>query len=253
MVAAFNILHNSTKRVYILLHGAWHASWCWHRVIPIIKEQGHKVLAPDLSGHGNNKVSFKNITLKTYVDEVTKLIKLQDQPVILVGHSMSGIIISQLAENISEHIETLVYISGFIPDNNGSLVHEERKAKIRGVAKEIIIDESSSKITLQLSSKIQKLFFNTCSKEDTSWAMNKLQAQPFRPFVDTVTLSYRRFGNVPKFYIECLKDQAIRIEEQKRMHSKIEAEIFSLNTDHSPFLCAPQLLSMLLINIRAKK
>ncbi|APR99079.1 alpha/beta fold hydrolase [Wolbachia endosymbiont of Folsomia candida] len=252
MVEAFNILHNSTKRIYILLHGAWHASWCWHRVIPILKEQGHKVLAPDLSGHGNNTVSFENITLKTYVDEVTKLIKLQDRPVILVGHSMSGIVISQLAENIPEHIEALIYLSGFIPDNNGSLIHEVEKAKIQGIAKGVIVDESNNKITLQLSSKTQKLFFNTCSKEDVHWAMNKLQAQPLRPFVDTVTLSPKRFGNVPKFYIECLKDQAIRIEDQKRMHSKVEAEVFSLNTDHSPFLCAPQLLSTLLINIRAK-
>ncbi len=211
------------------------------------------MLAPDLPGHGNNKAYFKSITLKIYIDEVTKLIKLQDKPVILVGHSMSGVIISQLAENIPEHIEALVYVSGFIPDNNGSLVHEERKAKIQGVVKEVIVDESNNKITLKLSSNIQKLFFNTCSQEDANWAMSKFQAQPFRPFIDTVTLSTQKFKNVPKFYIECLKDQAIRIEDQKRMYSKINVEVFSLDTDHSPFLCAPQLLSMLLINIGVKK
>jgi pimeloyl-ACP methyl ester carboxylesterase len=249
----FSIYSISIQKIYILLHGAWHASWCWHRVIPIIKEQGHKALAPDLPGHGNNKASFKNITLKTYVDEIAKLIKLQDRPLILVGHSMSGIVISQLAGNIPEHIEALVYVSGFIPDNNGSLIHEEKRAKIQGVVKEVIVDESNNKITLLLSSKIQKLFFNTCSQEDANWAMNKLQAQPFRPFVDIVTLSTQKFKNVPKFYIECLKDQAIRIEDQGRMHSKINVEVFSLDTDHSPFLCAPQSLSMLLINIGAKK
>lgn len=243
----------STRKTYILLHGAWHANWCWYRVIPLLKAQGDIVLTPNLPGHSENKIPFKVITLKTYIDEVTNLIRLQNRPVILVGHSMSGIVISQLAENIPEHIEALIYLSGFIPNNGCSLVQEKRKAKIQEVAKEIIVDEPNNRIKLNLSFRIQKLFFNTCNKEDANWAMNKLQDQPFRPFIDTVTLSSHRFGKVPKFYIECLRDNAIRIEDQKRMHSKIEAKVFSLNTDHSPFLCAPKALSMLLINIGAKK
>ncbi|MDR2831352.1 MAG: alpha/beta fold hydrolase [Rickettsiales bacterium] len=247
---ASNIL---TQKIYILLHGAWHASWCWRRVVPIIEAQGHVVLTPDLPGHSKNKISFKEITLKTYVDEITKLIKLQDRPVILVSHSMSGIVISQLAESIPEHIEALIYISSFIPDNNGSLVHEERRAKTQGVVKEVIIDEYNNRIILKPSFRISELFFNTCSKEEANWAINKLQDQPFRPFVDIVTLSTKRFGSIPKFYIECLKDKAISIEDQRRMYSKIKAEIFSLDTGHSPFLCTPQALSMLLLNTVMKK
>ncbi|MDN5248042.1 MAG: alpha/beta fold hydrolase [Wolbachia endosymbiont of Tyrophagus putrescentiae] len=230
--------------MYILLHGAWHASWCWSRVTPIIESQGHKVLTLDLSGHDT---TLKGITLKTYVDAITTLIKLQNKPVILVGHSMSGVVISQLAENIPEHIEALVYVSGFIPVNNGSLADEEENSIVQNVRKETIIDEKNNKIVLKSSPRIQELFYNTCKEEDAIWAVNKLNAQPFSPFVDKVTLSAERFGAVAKFYIECLKDQAIDIKDQRRMYSKVKPKVFSLDTDHSPFLCAPEALSSILL------
>jgi pimeloyl-ACP methyl ester carboxylesterase len=47
--------------MYILIHGTWHASWCWKRVAPLIKGKGYKVLAPDLPGHGEDRTKLKDI------------------------------------------------------------------------------------------------------------------------------------------------------------------------------------------------
>ncbi len=43
---------------YVLIHGAWHGSWCWDKVVPLLKKKGHKVEAPDLPGHGRDKRLF---------------------------------------------------------------------------------------------------------------------------------------------------------------------------------------------------
>lgn len=48
---------------YVLIHRAWHGGWCWENVIPLLENQGHKVIAPDLPGHGNDKTPvIKNHT-----------------------------------------------------------------------------------------------------------------------------------------------------------------------------------------------
>ena len=64
-----------------------------------------------------------------------------------------------------------------------------------------------------------------------------------------VSLSDEKFGSVKKLYIECLQDNTIRIEDQRRMHSKIQCDVVSIDTDHSPFFSATnQLVEVMLKN-----
>ncbi len=206
-------------KVYVLVHGAWHGSWCWNKAAPLLQAKGHEVLTPDLPGHYRSSVPCLDVTLKTYVDSISDLIVSKNYKVVLVGHSMAGIVISQVAENIPERIQKLVYLSAFMPEANGSLVQEEAKAKVPSVVKEITIDDQSNEIALKLSPRIAELFYGDCSVEDQVFALSRLQKQPLRPFVDTVSLTKDRFGSVPKGYIECLEDQAIHIEDQRRMYA----------------------------------
>ncbi len=46
------------KKTCILVHGDWHAGWCWNNVATKIKGYS-QILAPDLPGHGNNLAAFK--------------------------------------------------------------------------------------------------------------------------------------------------------------------------------------------------
>jgi pimeloyl-ACP methyl ester carboxylesterase len=229
-------------KTYILLHGAWHGAWCWNKVVPALQKLGHTVFAPDLPGHGQDNTPLSSVTLKTYLDSVLALIDSQKSSVVLIGHSMSGIVISQIAELVPDKIEKLIYLSGFVPSNNGNLVQEESQAKSPSVAQEIFIDNERQEISLKVSGLIKDYFYNTCTDQDAAWAILNLQKQPLRPFMDPVSLSDGKFGKVSKLYIECLRDQAIKIEDQRRMHSKLNCEVVSIDTDHSPFISSPSIL-----------
>ena len=37
---------------YVLVHGAWHGGWCWNRVAPLLRDAGHEVFTPTLTGLG---------------------------------------------------------------------------------------------------------------------------------------------------------------------------------------------------------
>ena len=45
---------------YVLVHGAWHGSWCWEKVVPLLRQAGHQVESLDLPGHGQDRTPIMN-------------------------------------------------------------------------------------------------------------------------------------------------------------------------------------------------
>lgn len=82
---------------FVLVHGAWHGGWCWEKVVPLLKKEGHEVVVVDLPGHGDNHVPVPEVTLAAYGDHVAGVLDEQAEPVVLVGHSMGGLAISEVA------------------------------------------------------------------------------------------------------------------------------------------------------------
>jgi hypothetical protein len=37
---------------FVLVHGAWHGGWCWKRVATLLRQSGHEVFTPTLTGLG---------------------------------------------------------------------------------------------------------------------------------------------------------------------------------------------------------
>lgn len=229
--------------VYILLHGAWHDSRCWQKITPQLSARGHEVFTPDLPGHGRDHTPFNTITLASYIDAISVLIEKTTQPVILVGHSMAGIIISQLAENLPSRIQILVYLAAFIPADHESLLDVAKKSRSEGIGDEMIIDTSQNRIDLRPGPQLAELFYNSCTQTDRALALSYLQPEPFQPFADPVSLSPEKFGRVNKRYILCKQDKVLPPVDQKRMARSIRCPIIELDCDHSPFISAPALLA----------
>ncbi|MEM8705134.1 MAG: alpha/beta fold hydrolase [Actinomycetota bacterium] len=82
----------------LLVHGAWHGSWCWDDVARALRDRGHGVLAIDLPGHdhpGDTRRIWNRIG--HYVDAVAAAAAEMDDPVI-VGHSMGGYTVQRYLE-----------------------------------------------------------------------------------------------------------------------------------------------------------
>ena len=82
---------------YVLVHGSWHGAWCWHKIIPLLEQAGHQAIAVDLPGHGRDWTDARDVSLQSYVESVCDILDAQPEPVILVGHSRGGIVVSQTA------------------------------------------------------------------------------------------------------------------------------------------------------------
>lgn len=233
----YEVTMMSPKHCFILVHGAWGASWYWDKIGKKLRTLGHIVLTPDLPGHGTSCISPGLVTLKDYVNSLATLIKTQPLRVTLVGHSMSGIVISQVAEVLGEQIEKLIYIAAYIPKNGESLFSIAEQAESVGVSPYLIIDQEKAEIRLKQSPELSTLFYHLCPKEDIAFAESRLQTQPLEPFTARVTLG-KRFQQVPKRAIICQQDRAIVPLDQMKMCNGVINDIIYLNADHSPFYSA---------------
>jgi pimeloyl-ACP methyl ester carboxylesterase len=106
---------------WLVLHGAWHGAWCWQRVAPLLERRGIRGIAPDLPGMGEDRTALSAITLDAWTGFAANLVKQQPEPVVLVGHSRVGIVISQAGEHVPDRIAALVYLAAFLVPDSASL------------------------------------------------------------------------------------------------------------------------------------
>lgn len=232
---------------FILIHGAWHASWCWNKIAAHLASHGHKVIAPDLPGHGTNWRPANTVTFNDYVDHVVHLIQQQTEPVTLIGHSLAGLIISQAAEKMADQIRELVFVSAYIPHDNLSLLAIAEASASRAVSPHLLIDRSKHEIALNASPELVNIFFNCCSKEDAEFAMTKLQAQPLQPFTAPVAKG-PHFERVPKRSFVSKHDRAMLLTDQERMSKMVTDDIYYLEADHAAYYSADVEIATLLLN-----
>ncbi|MEP9360080.1 alpha/beta hydrolase [Sphingomonas sp. KR3-1] len=93
------------KPTIVLVHGAFADSSSWNGVIPILERDGYTVIAAP------NALR----SVRTDADQVRDLLKSIDGPVVLVGHSYGGSVISEAAEG-TPNVKALVYVAAFAPE-----------------------------------------------------------------------------------------------------------------------------------------
>ncbi|HXQ26607.1 MAG TPA: alpha/beta fold hydrolase [Candidatus Acidoferrales bacterium] len=109
--------------IYVLVHGAWHGSWCWKRVRTALQAAGHEVFTPTLTGIGERShLISPGVNLSTHIADVVNLFRWEElSNVILCGHSYGGFVISGAADSMPERIHALVYLDAFVPENGECL------------------------------------------------------------------------------------------------------------------------------------
>ncbi len=236
---------------YILIHGAWHGGWCWRKIIPLLESKGHTVLAPDLPGHGDDKIPVANVTLDSYADSICKLARAQSEKVILLGHSMGGVVITQAGERCADNVGALVYLCAFLPRNGESLMTWASQDQLSMVNPSTTDPQKEGTLAFK-SEFAREAFYGLCAEDDINFARERLIDQPAAPFATPVETSQERWGSIPRYYIECLRDRAISIGLQREMQKQSPCQkTFSIDTDHSPFFSAAEELAEILAGIKS--
>jgi pimeloyl-ACP methyl ester carboxylesterase len=170
---------------YVLVHGAWHGSWCWKRVRKALQAQGHDVFTPTLTGVGERShLLSRQVNLDTHIDDVINLIRWEElSDVVLCGHSYGGCVIGGVADRIPERIAALVYVDAFLLKNGECLIDHLPPEQHAGMVAGINGAGEGWK-----APPIPAEVFQVNAK-DAAWVNRQCTPQPFATFEQRITLS----------------------------------------------------------------
>lgn len=261
---------------FIFLHGSFHAAWNWHKVIPLLSLAGHSSIALDLPGHGRDETPANRVFLSTYVEAVIDCVQAQKDGVVLVAHSRNGIVISQVAERVPHKIRGLIYLAAYlVPDGKSMMDYAVTDDESLVVANtELALNRKYLPMIMRIfrSELIQRVgafllplkmqshrlrrstyraaLYHDCDDSIVELANVLLEKESNWAGFSPMRLSKEMYGTVRKVYIECLQDRAVTLPLQRLMLAKTPCDfVYSMDTSHSPFFSAPELLTEHLIHV----
>ena len=221
-----------TPATFVLVHGAWAGGWGWERVRRLLQADGHHVFAPTLSGLGERShLAGPHVNLTTHVNDVVNEIKWKDlDPIVLVGHSYGGLVITGVAEQVCERIASIVYIEAFIPTDGQSFTDF---APNWNLAEPLIAPFLSAKGDYR-------------SDADREWVDSKATPQPAATFTEKLRVS-GAYQRVPKkTYIRATNGPEPFAAEAAARRSDLTWRVHHVVSGHDVPIDAPQQLAELL-------
>ncbi len=233
---------------YILLHGAWEGPWSWNHTRPALEKHGHIVTAIDLHGRDGSSQNITNVTLGSYVETVVNAIDQLDHKVVLVGHSMAGAVISQVAERLPEKIEKLVYVAAFLLKNGDSVIEAMTRDTDGEFLPELIFSDDQTSATASQQTWRDKAFHDV-GEDRLSTVLPLVDVgQATEPFMAKIVVTDENFGSVPKLYIRTAIDKIVSPKLQNEMLKNWKVDqVHILQSGHFPALSMPETLAELML------
>jgi pimeloyl-ACP methyl ester carboxylesterase len=274
------------RPTFVMIHGAWHGAWAFEWVANLPTNSGFRVFAQDLPGFGlnaefpssysagnldPNEVSpLAGITLDDYTESVVQLIlSLQGSgPVIVMGHSLGGIVVNEVGERLGpEVIKRLVYLTAFMTPAGKTANDIAGLAIANGsLVRPLLVGSSAVSGALRLNpnstdpayrAQTQATFYNDVPAERIPAISNLLTPDnPVLPLMVPTSITKYRWGKIPRTFIRCTLDQAIPLGVQNALIAAADAftpgnptQTHTLQSSHSAFFSMPQHLASVLVQI----
>lgn len=226
----------------VLVHGAWSDSGVWRKVARLLEAEGHAVATPDMPGCGTNERVLSDITLDSYVEAIEKAVASLPGPVLLVGHSIAGVWVSQAAERISQRLAGLVYVSAFM------LRSGESRYSVADLDPQSMALKQREQLDGDLLTfspeAFAKIFGSGLTPRKASALAARIPPQPVAPLKTPLRLTEGAYGRVPRYYIKCTKDLAVTPAFQDLMiRATSVRRVFELPAGHNPALSHPRELA----------
>ena len=219
------------KQTFVLVHGAWYGAWAWHKVAPGLREMGHTITTPTLTGLGERKrCGNDTATLTTHIDDIVDHIMLEGlQEVTLVGWSYGGMVITGVLARIPEKIKSVIYLDAYVPGDGKTLV-DYTLPLVNALFEEYKQND-------QAIPPMPWEFFGVDNQEVIDFVSPRQVSHPWRTFYEPATVLPWPSG-IPISYIWCTRSMFLKdMMEGMKQDARVRLEL--LDGNHLCMLTAP--------------
>src|ERR1700754_2626809 len=220
----------------VLVHGAFADGSGYKGVYNILVKKGYNVTV----------VQNPLTSLKDDVDATNRIIDKQDGPVILVGHSWGGTVITEAGNN--PKVAALVYVAAFAPDNGETtlkLVQSLPAAPENG-----ILPPDDKGFVYFSKEKFHAGFAADLSKEEADFMYASQGPIAVQGFVAPITQA--AWKTKPSYGIVATEDKAINPDIERNMYKRAGSKVTEIKSSHVVFISHPDAVAKVIIEAATK-
>ena len=215
----------------VLVHGLWADGSSWSKVIPILENAGHRVIAVQLAAH----------SLADDVATVKRAIDLVGGPTILVAHSFGGFVITNAGYN-NKNVTGLVYVSAFAPDEGESAVNF---VPVASLPPGLLVFDSGGFAYLN-PEKFHEAFVQDANATEAETLA--VVQKPAHQSLFTEPSGPPAWKQLPTWFEVSENDRIIPPDVQRKFAQRMNATTISLNSSHASLVSHPDEIAELILN-----
>jgi pimeloyl-ACP methyl ester carboxylesterase len=220
------VVTNETARPALaLVHGAWHGSWCWEKLVPELTARGWRVSAADLPSAGDPEVGMyaDAVAVRAHLDAI-------DGPVTVLAHSYGGLPVTEVAAAVPA-VRQLIYLAAHMLEVGEALVTPLGGPWYPPQTTLVPVPEPA-----------RELFYADVPADVADAVVARLRPQSARSFCEPLTRA--SWKELPSAFIVCDEDQIFPEILAENLPPRADL-VRHLPTSHSPFLSHPAELAEL--------
>jgi pimeloyl-ACP methyl ester carboxylesterase len=216
---------DSAKPTIVLVHGAFADGSSWQKIIPMLQGDGYSVIA----------VQNPLTSLPDDVATTKRVIDAQKGPVVVVGHSYGGAVITDAVAG-NPNVKALVYVAAFAPEAGEPLSAPGAKFAPPAINSALVPDAAGFLY-------VDRTKFHDVFCKDLSAADARVMAATQKPVNGAVfgaSVANAAWKTIHSWYIVSSQDQAINPELERFYAKRIGATTTEIKASHVPFLSHPR-------------
>ena len=224
---------------FVLVHGSFHGGWCWQKVARLLRQAGHEVYTPTLTGLGERShLATPQTGLELHVQDILQVLEYEDlRNVVLVGHSYAGLVMAGVAERIPQRLARLIYLDAFIPHDGQSAFD-----LMPGI-KEQWARMAASQGDGWLVPPMSPAALGITDPADAAWVQSRLTPMPLLTHQQRVRLTSSQARQLPRTYILCTQ---FGFQATAREAQSLGWDYFQLEAGHDAMITMPNELAQTL-------
>lgn len=235
---------------FVIVHGAWSGAHAWRWVRPLLREAGHDVFTPALTGLGERAhLAHPAIDLDTHIADVTAVLHYEDlRDVVLVGHSYGGMVITGAADRAGDRLAHVVYLDAEVPTDGQSEFDLMPPEECAGYEEAARLRGEGWRVPPPFPDPLP-----ADTPPVVAWAVQRMAAQPLRTMTQPLRLTHPEASAHRRTYIRCTegKEGQEVPEYVERLSADPEWRLIELHENHVAHVSAPEALAATLIHVAA--